>query len=107
LNENVAEIHLVDARIGITQSKKQYDLIMADAYKPPYIAPNLCTYEFFLMISKKLSDSGVLIVNVGRSETSRYLLESLATTAGAVFPCLCVVDIPNSMNRYYSRRIKN
>lgn len=98
LNENVAEIHLVDARIGITQSKKQYDLIMADAYKPPYIAPNLCTYEFFLMISKKLSDSGVLIVNVGRSETSRYLLESLATTAGAVFPCLCVVDIPNSMN---------
>ena len=98
LKENVAAIHLADGRIGISQSKKRYDVIMVDAYRPPYIAPSMCTYEFFQVISKKLSDSGVLVINIGRSGTSRYLLESLATTAGSVFPSLCVVDIPNTMN---------
>lgn len=91
-------IHLIDGRIGLNQSNKSYDIIMVDAYQPPYIAPNMCTVEFFRIAASRLSKNGILVMNIGRSEYDRQLLESIYSTVRQVFTSVCVVDVPNTYN---------
>ena len=71
---------------------------MVDAYQPPYVSPNMCTVSFFEMAGAKLSKQGVLVMNIGRTENNRQLIEAIVSTAGQVFPSLQVVDLPNAYN---------
>ncbi len=98
LKDGQLAIHLTDGRLGLIQSKKSYDIIMVDAYQPPYIAPNMCTVEFFRIAASRLSQNGILVMNIGRSENDRRLLESINSTVGQVFTSVCVVDVPNTYN---------
>lgn len=88
----------VDGRWGLETSEYQYDLIAIDAYRPPYIPWHLTTQEFFALTKAKLGDDGVLVINVGRSTSSRSLIDALSTTLLTVFPTVHVMDIPNTLN---------
>lgn len=87
-----------DGRWGLEHSNRKYQVISVDAYRPPYIPYHLTTTEFFEIVHSKLTDDGVLVINIGRSTTDRRLINCLASTIKQVFPTIYVIDIPNTFN---------
>ncbi|MBX3047557.1 MAG: fused MFS/spermidine synthase [Anaerolineales bacterium] len=87
-----------DGRMGLRNSPHSYDLIQVDAYRPPYIPPHLTTVEFFSLCREKLSEHGVLTINVGRTPSDRRLVDALVATLSQVFASVHVMDVPNSFN---------
>ncbi|MBN2385525.1 MAG: fused MFS/spermidine synthase [Anaerolineales bacterium] len=91
-------VYVQDGRWGLEQSPAVYDLIIVDAYRPPYIPPHLTTREFFQIAADRLQPDGVLAINIGRAPGDRRLIDGLATTIGTIFPSIYVMDIPGTFN---------
>ncbi len=72
----------------------RFDLILVDAYRPPYIPFHLTTVEFFTLVRSHLNEGGVVAVNVGRTPRNFALVDALSQTLGGVFPTVFVVDEP-------------
>jgi spermidine synthase len=87
-----------DGRWNLEQSPDLYDIIAVDAYRPPYIPPHMTTQEFFSICASRLTDKGVLTLNVGSVPGDRRLIDGLATTMGTIFPSIYVMDIPGTLN---------
>jgi predicted membrane-bound spermidine synthase len=87
-----------DGRWGLEQSQKRYDLIILDAYRPPYIPWHLTTLEFFQLVSERLTDQGAVGINVGRAPGDRRLIDGIVTTLQQVFPSVYVMDVPDTFN---------
>ncbi len=87
-----------DGRWGLEHSDRRYTIIGIDAYRPPYIPWHLTTQEFFQIVRSRLSEDGVMVINVGRSPTDRRLIEGLVGTISTIFPSVYVMDVPNSFN---------
>jgi hypothetical protein len=87
-----------DGRLGLAQSDRKYTIIGVDAYRPPYIPWHLTTVEFFETVRERLTEDGVVAINVGRSPADRRLIDGLASTMAAVFPSVYVMDVPYSFN---------
>jgi spermidine synthase len=87
-----------DGRWGLFVSEEKYSLVAIDAYRPPYIPWHLTTQEFFQLVDEHLTDEGVVVINVGRSPSSRALIDAMVTTLQTVFPSVHVMDIPNTLN---------
>lgn len=87
-----------DARYALTQLEKGYQVIGIDAYRPPYIPWQLTTIEFFAEVRAHLAEDGVVMINVGRTNTDRRLIEALTATMLQVFPSVHTLDVPESFN---------
>lgn len=87
-----------DGRWGLEHSPYAYDIISVDAYRPPYIPPHLTTQEFFKIAYDHLEEDGVLVINVGRTDTDRRLVNALATTMRVHFPTIHAMDLPLAYN---------
>lgn len=72
----------------------RFDLILVDAYRPPYIPFHLTTREFFALVEAHLSERGVVAVNVGRTAGNFALVDALAHTVGRSFPAVYLIDEP-------------
>ncbi|HET8814333.1 MAG TPA: fused MFS/spermidine synthase [Solirubrobacterales bacterium] len=75
-----------DARPWLERSEDDYDAIMVDAYRQPYIPFYLATREFFELAGERLAPGGLVIVNVGHPEGARELERVLGRTMAAAFP---------------------
>ena len=73
---------------------QRFDIILVDAYRPPYIPFHLATVEFFQLARNHMSEHAVLMINVGRSPTDFALVDALAATLAAVFPTVLIIDEP-------------
>lgn len=98
MTEPNLNVYVQDGRWGLSQSEYLYDIISVDAYRPPYIPYHMTTQEFFQTARDHLTERGVLVINVGRGNTDRRLINALGTTILSVFPTIHVVDIPNTFN---------
>jgi len=78
-------IHTADARPFMRRSHDQYDAVLLDAYRQPYVPFHLATREFFELVKKRLAPGGVVVVNVGHPESDNGLEKALSATLGAVF----------------------
>ena len=87
-----------DGRYLLKQSEKQYSVVGIDAYRPPYIPWHLTTLEFFQEVRAHLTSDGVVVINVGRTDTDRRLVDALANTMSRVYPSVHAVDVPQSFN---------
>jgi predicted membrane-bound spermidine synthase len=87
--------HAQDGRYFLTTSTNTYDVIVVDAYRPPYIPFHLTTQEFFQEIQTHLNEDGVMAINAGRTATDYTLVNALGTTMGTVFPSVYVLDAPD------------
>ena len=85
----------MDGRRFLDGSEQQYDLIAIDAYRPPYIPFHLTTVEFFALARERLTEEGVVAVNVGRTHTDYSLVDAIAATMRQVFPSVYIVDEPD------------
>ncbi|MDH5508433.1 MAG: hypothetical protein OEZ02_14520, partial [Anaerolineae bacterium] len=54
--------------------------------------------EFFQLTRQRLTDTGVLVINVGRSPDNRSLIDALVSTLLEVYPSVHVMDIPYTFN---------
>ncbi|MBX3013859.1 MAG: fused MFS/spermidine synthase [Caldilineaceae bacterium] len=72
----------------------QWDIIVVDAYRPPYIPFHLTTVEFFALLRRHLSAEGVVAINVGRTATNYALVDALAATLAPLFPTIYAIDEP-------------
>lgn len=72
-----------DARVELRRSAGNYDAIMVDAYRQPYIPFHLSTKEFFALARERLAPGGAVIVNVGHPEGDDKLERVLAATMRA------------------------
>ena len=91
-------VYTEDARWGLAHSDGAYDIISVDAYRPPYIPAHLVTREFFALVYEKLSEDGVMVINIGRSAQDRSLVDTLSATVAQVFPAVFITDLPDSYN---------
>lgn len=91
-------VHALDGRQFLQLTERRYDVIVVDAYVPPYIPFHLATAEFFAEAAGRLSEGGVVAVNVGRTATDRALVEAIANTMAAAYPAVFVVEARESYN---------
>ena len=75
-----------DARPWLRRSGGDYDVIMVDAYRQPYIPFYLATKEFFELVRDRLAPGGVVVVNAGHPEGNEDLEKVLARTMSEAFP---------------------
>jgi predicted membrane-bound spermidine synthase len=87
-----------DGRLNLERSRHRYDIVAVDAYRPPYIPPHMTTREFFAIAASRLTEDGILIINVGSVPGDRRLIDGLATTIAAVFPSIYIMDLPATLN---------
>jgi len=92
------EITIGDGRYFLREKGRRYDVIIVDAYRPPYIPFHLATAEFFAEARDHLAPYGVVAVNVARTADDFRLVDALASTLHAVFPTVWIVDAAESYN---------
>jgi len=90
--------HIGDGRYLLNRIDRQYTIIAIDAYRPPYIPWHLTTVEFFAEVKERLTENGVVAINVGRTDTDRRLVDALSQTLLEVFPSVHAIDVPQSFN---------
>ena len=98
MTEPNLHVTVADGRYWMATQARQYDLILVDAYRQPYIPFYLTTREFFEQAKAHLSPDGVLAVNVGRTATDYRLVDALSGTLAAVFPNVSIIDTPERFN---------
>lgn len=87
-----------DGRFRLSRLDGPYTMIGIDAYRVPYVPWHLTTVEFFEEVRDKLDDDGVVLINVGRTNDDRRLIEAMTRTMLNVFPTVHTLDVPNSYN---------
>ncbi len=85
MNNPKLDVHDEDARPFLRRIDKDYDAIVVDAYRQPYIPFYLTTREFFELCQDRLADGGIVMVNVGHPEGQDELEKVISATMGDVF----------------------
>lgn len=98
MNEPNLNVIVQDGRYFLAQSDSKYDIIIADAYRQPYIPFHLATREFFDLALKHLNSGGVVVINVGRTASDFRLVDVLAATMDQVFDTVFILDVPGDSN---------
>ena len=87
-----------DGRYFLTNSASVYDVVIIDAYNPPYIPFHLVTAEFFEQVRDHLTPDGVVGVNVARTETDYALVDAVASTLKSIYPSVYILDTAGDLN---------
>jgi spermidine synthase len=80
------EVHDADARPFLRRTDARYDLIVVDAYRPPYVPFYLATREFFRLARERLTPGGVIALNVATVPNDHRLAEAIARTLASELP---------------------
>ena len=106
MNEPQLNAIVQDGRVGLTDSANKYEIISVDAYRPPYIPPQMTTREFFQIVFDHLTSDGAMVINVGRSPIDRELIDCLYNTIRSVFPSAFVMDVPSTFKSIIFATVK-
>ncbi len=93
MNQLNLNVIVADGRYALVNSQARYDVIALDAYRLPYIPWHLTTVQFFRQVRDHLTDSGVVVLNVGRTASDYRLVEAMVNTLSVVFPSTHVIDV--------------
>lgn len=84
-NPNLA-VATADARFWLRSARRDYDGVIVDAYRQPYIPFHLVSREFFTSVRAHLAPGGVLAINVGTPPDEYEAVDLIAATMRDVFP---------------------
>ena len=87
-----------DGRYYLDSARHDYDMVVVDAYRQPYIPFHLTTREFFQEVRRHLSPFGVVVINVGRAPGDYRLVDAITGTLGDVFPEVYHQDTARFLN---------
>jgi spermidine synthase len=79
-------VHDEDARSFLRRTDERYDVIIVDAYRPPYVPFYLATKEFFQLVRRHLSPGGIVALNVATTPDNHDLAEAIGGTLATVMP---------------------
>lgn len=79
------QVHYMDGRLFLLQSEHSYEYIAIDAFSAEQIASHLLTVEALEQTGARLTDNGVLAINVTSVSTGRDIA-ALQHTLKSVFP---------------------
>lgn len=81
-------LHVVtaDARPFLRRTSTRYDLILIDAYRPPYVPFYLATEEFFRLVRDRLAPGGIVALNVATVPGDDRLARGIEATLRTSFP---------------------
>jgi spermidine synthase len=82
------KVHTADARPFLRRSDGGYDLIVVDAYRPPYVPFYLATREFFELVRERLAPDGMVALNVASVPGDTRLPRAIATTLSRELPAV-------------------
>ena len=89
-----------DGRAYLAADKRQYDVIMVDAYQDITIPFYMSSVEFFELLRAHLRPGGVMVVNENmHSDGERSINAYLNDTIASVFARVATVDVPHTTNR--------
>lgn len=80
------EAVVADARIWLRGQDRRFDLIILDAYRQPSIPAHLATVEFFAEVERRLTDTGLAVLNVFAPAGRSRILDGISRTWSHVFP---------------------
>lgn len=98
MNQPNLQVIVSDGRYALAHSDQRYDVIGIDAYRLPYIPWHLTTREFFEQTRARLTENGVVVVNVGHTADDYRMVEAMAATLQRVFPSVHVIGVPQTFN---------
>ncbi len=75
-------IAVQDGRVWLTKSDKDFDVILIDAYRGPFVPFHLLTSEFYQLVAGHLRPGGVAVQNV---EPTTMLFDSAVATIKSAF----------------------
>jgi spermidine synthase len=79
-------VHDMDARAFLRRTDERFDVIIVDAYRPPYVPFYLATEEFFELVRDRLTPGGIVALNVATTPENRDLPEHIGGTLASVLP---------------------
>lgn len=89
-----------DGRAFLASTPDTYDLIMVDAYQDITIPFQMSSLEFFSLVSSRLTDRGVMVVNLNmKSDREGSINQHLCDTICHAFSQVYTVNVANSTNR--------
>jgi predicted membrane-bound spermidine synthase len=98
MNEPNLHVTIADGRTFMRFAHDTYDVVMVDAYKPPYIPFQLTTTEFFQESRAHMAPDGVIVLNTSHVGNDYRLVHAFVNTLRQVFPSVYTVDVPDSLN---------
>ena len=75
-----------DARPFLRRTEERYDLILVDAYRPPYVPFYLATQEFFRLARSRLLPGGALVINLATVPDDHRFADAVSGTLATEFP---------------------
>ncbi|MCB1502421.1 MAG: fused MFS/spermidine synthase [Bauldia sp.] len=81
-SEENFDVEVMDGRVWLTKNDRDFDIIMVDAYRGPFVPFHLLTTEFYELVSQRLKPGGVVVQNV---EPSTMLFDSAVATIASAF----------------------
>ena len=86
LQNDSLTVHNHDGRTFLQQTPDQYDIIIIDAYqKQMYIPWTMTTQEFWQETNAKLTDQGLVAINVNAAAPDSPLLQAIVNSMASVF----------------------
>lgn len=88
-NDPKLRVHIADARPWLAGSapNSKFDLVNIDLFQGgPYVPFYLTTVEFFRLVRSRMTDDGVLMVNVYDESAKHELLDAMGATLRKIFP---------------------
>ncbi len=79
-------VFTADARPFLRRTRARYDLIVVDAYRPPYVPFYLATREFFRLARSRLEPGGAIVLNVAAVPDDHRLADGVSGTLATEFP---------------------
>lgn len=98
MTEPNLHITVADGRTFMRFSRRTYDVVMVDAYRPPYIPFQLTTKEFFQETRARMAPDGVLVLNTSHVGNDYRLVNAFVNTLSEVYPSVYTLNVPNALN---------
>jgi len=90
-------IYVEDGRTFLTNSRDKYDIISVDVFSGgPDIPFHMTTKEFFQLVNERLTDDGMVIMNVLSLKNYTKITNSIANTMLTTFGSVYIIDLGNN-----------
>jgi spermidine synthase len=98
LEDSEATVHHMDGRRYFNVTADNYDLVIMDAFGSSSIPFHLVTKEAFALIRSRLTEGGILAMNIEATAWHDVLVHSLAATMQQVFAHVVVLPMAEPPN---------
>ncbi|MAS03384.1 MAG: spermidine synthase [Ahrensia sp.] len=89
------DVRTMDARLALAADPARHDVIIGDAFTDIAVPAHLVTREFFGLVSARLTDDGVYLMNVVDHADGLRALAAITRTMRSVFPSVEIWAEPN------------